>query len=240
MADAGKIMIMPKGAYDTSASYEVLDLVTHNDKAWIAKKNATGIEPSEANSEHWFLLVSNSGLEDVLNGTTPVGDSNKLGGKGANEYLPQNEGIARNFSINSNGTQSYVTYKSNHATIGYLGFNGKDKPVYMPSDASAIHELLHTGNGLPLSGGTVSGNVTIESTAPQFNIQNSSHAIRATVSSAGNAGLYDTTFSKWLLKSDSKGTVTIDGDNKPLHTGNSAKVAIQSSAPSDTTALWVW
>ena len=61
MASAGRILIMPKGDYDASVTYEMLDLVSYNGKSWLAKKTTVGIEPSEANNEHW---------QDMFNITT--------------------------------------------------------------------------------------------------------------------------------------------------------------------------
>lgn len=89
MADAGRILIMPKGDYNPSVSYEMLDLVAHNDIAWLAKKDVIGIEPSEANTEHWFKLASSpvGAIDDIINGTTPVGDSKKLNGLEASEFV---------------------------------------------------------------------------------------------------------------------------------------------------------
>ena len=57
MADAGKILIMPKGSYSSTSEYEVLDLVNHKGVSWVAKQNVKGIEPSEANSEFWFKMA---------------------------------------------------------------------------------------------------------------------------------------------------------------------------------------
>ena len=58
MATAGRILIMPKGAYDKNATYEMLDLVSYNGTSWLAKKTVTGIAPSEANSEYWHNMVN--------------------------------------------------------------------------------------------------------------------------------------------------------------------------------------
>lgn len=55
---AGRILIIPKGDYDANASYSMLDLVSYNGTSWLARKDATGIEPSEANSEYWHELAS--------------------------------------------------------------------------------------------------------------------------------------------------------------------------------------
>lgn len=55
MANAGRILIMPKGKYDASKTYEMLDLVNYNGISWIAKKTVTGIAPVEG--EYWQSLL---------------------------------------------------------------------------------------------------------------------------------------------------------------------------------------
>lgn len=58
MAVAGKVMPRAMGAYSPSVVYGVLDVVSHNSKPWICKKNNTvSIEPSASNSEYWQLLL---------------------------------------------------------------------------------------------------------------------------------------------------------------------------------------
>lgn len=57
MASAGRILIMPKGNYDSSVTYEMLDLVGHNGKVWLAKKTVVGIEPSINTSEYWMDML---------------------------------------------------------------------------------------------------------------------------------------------------------------------------------------
>ena len=56
MTSAGRILIMPKGEYNASVTYENLDLVYHGGTSWLAKKTVTGIEPSGANSEYWHKM----------------------------------------------------------------------------------------------------------------------------------------------------------------------------------------
>jgi hypothetical protein len=54
MTTAGKILILPKGDYDSSIRYEILDLVKHDGTSWLAKKEVPeGVAPSSANSEYW-------------------------------------------------------------------------------------------------------------------------------------------------------------------------------------------
>lgn len=69
MADAGRILIIPKGDYDANSTYEKLDLVKYKGTSWLAKKDVTGVEPSEG--EYWqnmfaFTLADN--LTTAVNG----------------------------------------------------------------------------------------------------------------------------------------------------------------------------
>ncbi len=57
MATAGRILIMPKGPYDASATYEMLDMVSHEGATWLAKKTSVGIAPSDSVSDYWFKMV---------------------------------------------------------------------------------------------------------------------------------------------------------------------------------------
>ena len=66
MASAGRILIMPKGTYDSSITYEMLDLVKHNGTSWLAKKSVIGIEPSPENNEHWQDVFDSSPLLDEI------------------------------------------------------------------------------------------------------------------------------------------------------------------------------
>ena len=61
MANAGRILIIPKGNYDASVTYEMLDLVSYNGVSWIAKKTVVGIAPSEG--EYWHNMFNISGSE---------------------------------------------------------------------------------------------------------------------------------------------------------------------------------
>ena len=63
MPSAGRILIMPKGDYKADTQYEMLDLVSHNGTAWLAKRASKGIEPSANNTDDWMLMfdVANIG-----------------------------------------------------------------------------------------------------------------------------------------------------------------------------------
>jgi hypothetical protein len=66
MANIGRILVMPKGRYLANATYEMLDMVSYNGKAWICRKPCTGVAPSEE-SEYWqiALEVTAEGIEGL-------------------------------------------------------------------------------------------------------------------------------------------------------------------------------
>lgn len=55
MATAGRILIIPKGEYDASAKYEMLDLVNYSGIPYLAKKTSVGIAPT--NEEYWHPMI---------------------------------------------------------------------------------------------------------------------------------------------------------------------------------------
>jgi len=59
MNDAGRVMPIAKGDYDSSVEYEMLDFVYSNGASWIAKKT-TKNNPPEDNSEFWQRMTSSS------------------------------------------------------------------------------------------------------------------------------------------------------------------------------------
>ena len=71
MADAGRVLIIPKGAYNSETVYEPLDLVFYDHKSWVARKNNVGIVPSETSEEYWYKLVDmdvTASLDETVEG----------------------------------------------------------------------------------------------------------------------------------------------------------------------------
>ena len=62
MANAGRVAIVPKGDYSSSNSYKRLDLVRYDEKSYVAKKESSGIEPT--NTEYWMLMTSDGVVID--------------------------------------------------------------------------------------------------------------------------------------------------------------------------------
>lgn len=99
-ASAGRVLLMPQGDYDNTATYYVLDWVRYNEKAYVCKKTSTGHLPTD--TTYWQLLV-----QDGASPNTKVSyeDNGKLGAK--NLLRPEVEtqtleGI--DYTINADGT----------------------------------------------------------------------------------------------------------------------------------------
>lgn len=163
MADAGRILIMPKGTYDETTSYERLDLVKHNDIVWLAKKDVIGIEPSLENEEYWFELVDTNAdtldghhAEEFLQTTggtmtgVPIfaGGVNGVDGGEIKFKAPESETVI---------TSANVTMDIRGNNLRIMGETGDVLPIFN-FDFSGVNgsvKMLHTGNGLPLTGGTI-------------------------------------------------------------------------------------
>jgi hypothetical protein len=241
MAIAGRVAIVPKGEWSQSVTYDKLDLVTYNGNTFIAYKSSVGVTPVDGDT--WMLVMQGidpQDIENIIDGTTPVGDSNKLGGKGASEYaldadlanyLPNTGGTvngnlilsAKNngntpLTVEGNSTSynwSLIDFKASGERVGYLGFDAKNKPTYhSATNPSKGHELLHSGNvgsyALPITGGTVSNSGGIPLTLQGSNVS----YVKFTNSSGTQLGLLGAYTDGSPVYSDGS-TV-----NKLLHTGN--------------------
>ena len=59
MADAGKIGFTLKNEYDNATPYEYLDVVTHNNILYCAKRDTVGNAPTGQDDDNWKVLVKN-------------------------------------------------------------------------------------------------------------------------------------------------------------------------------------
>ncbi|MBO5032175.1 MAG: hypothetical protein J6D08_09865 [Lachnospiraceae bacterium] len=56
-ASAGTVLILPKGEWNASTAYHILNLVNCNTKSYIAKKSNQNVNPStDINEEYWQLI----------------------------------------------------------------------------------------------------------------------------------------------------------------------------------------
>lgn len=63
MVSAGRVLIMPKGAYDATVTYSMLDLVSYNGSSYIAKTSTTGNLPT--NTTYWQLSAYGGNASNI-------------------------------------------------------------------------------------------------------------------------------------------------------------------------------
>ena len=135
MAIAGRVAIVPKGEWSQDVTYDKLDLVTRNGNTFIAYKSSVGVEPVDGDT--WMLVMQGidpQDIENIINGTTPVGNANKLGGKEPSEYVTDADIEALRKWV---GSGKEVT-DCNTLEVGSMGYcypNATNAPF---SNASAI------------------------------------------------------------------------------------------------------
>lgn len=63
--DAGKIMMLFKGEYDSATQYEILDVVRKEGALYGAKKDLIGIEPVGETDDNWMLLMDGKKVDQA-------------------------------------------------------------------------------------------------------------------------------------------------------------------------------
>lgn len=77
----GRILIIPKGEWNDIDTYEKLDLVRHNGASWICKNSCTGMEPTDENSENWFLIAKDGeGISLIIDMVGATADTDGVRG----------------------------------------------------------------------------------------------------------------------------------------------------------------
>ena len=176
MATAGRILIIPKGNWDATTTYEHLDLVTHDNRPWLAKKASVGIAPSDANAEYWHdlfgvtLTASDVGALPIEGGTVAEGVNFEGGyislfGDTAHACLSSNKEVG-----DTNGTRQLLLFNTSVLTDkkyslqlrdwnentynAYNIFGEHNKPSgYYTGNGSATERIIDVGgydNNAPL------------------------------------------------------------------------------------------
>ena len=138
---------------------------------------------------------------------------------------------------NKTGDKVYLQCVGNNGALGYFGFKGANNPIVIESDASTVHNIIHTGNMadhvLPKTGGEATGIIKARVSNEQFPLR----AENASAKKTSIAYFGQNSFLGALGFSDYTPSYTnaIGKDFTIHHDGNSAKVHIGTTAPSDTT-----
>lgn len=164
MKDAGKITLLPRGEYDSSTQYEMLDMVTYEDNTYCAKKNSKGNTPSPTSSYWMFLGLSGSG-----------------GGDFEVTTLTQAEYNALSSADKNNGTVYFITDADGYGNTG--GGGDMYKSIY---DTDADGKVDKAKNADTVNNHTVLTNVPADAV---FTDHTYSVMTGATSSSSGTSGL---------------------------------------------------
>lgn len=70
MISAGRVLLMPKGDYDPTATYEMLDIVSYNGSSYIAKGTTTGNLPT--NTTYWQLSAYGGQAANLAGNFAPL------------------------------------------------------------------------------------------------------------------------------------------------------------------------
>ena len=192
MAVAGKVAITLStengGAWSADVTYDRLVAVKHNNNLYISRKTVANVEPP--NDDFWFLALEGFGgddVEDIINGTTQVGNAKTLDGHGA-EYFAEKTALLN--YLKYDGSNGWVNSVADLNTF-YTGITLTNSSENMPDDdwwlvlaggasgttvqlaynlwASRVPRIRYCAAGvwsewydinkeyLPLSGGTLSG-----------------------------------------------------------------------------------
>ena len=116
-AIAGRVLIIPKGAYNANVTYHLLDAVFFNGSTYIAKDTTTGNPPSD--TEHWQILAQ--GAQDaaaaVFFGTCITAGSSQ--NKEVSVEVADNFALKRGaiVGVKFTNTNTFVASAANHITL---------------------------------------------------------------------------------------------------------------------------
>lgn len=176
-ASAGKVMPRPMGDYNALTEYKVLDIVTYNDRPYMAKQTTTGNLPT--NTTYWMLLldfpteVDNAPTQNSPNLVTSGGvytyGANKLETDLSNTdnlilgAIEDNSGgltfdtISKDAGANQTVTftsDGYAAPLANYYLALYTSHIGDENFYYVPSGTTKVYLII---DSVSLSGTLVTG-----------------------------------------------------------------------------------
>ena len=169
MASAGRILIMPKGNYDSSVKYEMLDLVYHSNTSWLAKKDSVGIEPSDSNVEYWHKLCESTDLtviEQRLAALESAG-SIDLSGYALKSSVDATNNNVSNLTTEVMGIKNSVTTNaSNISTVGSRASALETSVAALQNSINSLGASNETRNKLNYSGAVTKKYTQLPYTCP--------------------------------------------------------------------------
>lgn len=130
---AGRVGLVPRGEWNNSYDYKKLDVVSHENKVYMARKSSLNVPPMGYTTEYWLLLID-AYLKDMHGATA---DAN-----GAHGLVPQPLAGDEDKVLSGSGEWKYklqTDILNNDGTIGYMN-DGDFIPFFTYEDA--IKEVL--------------------------------------------------------------------------------------------------
>ena len=178
---------------------------------------------------------------DGTTGTIKTQDTNTTYSAGTGISLSgttfSNSGVRNIATGSANGTISVNT----NGTTADVAVKGLGSAAYTASTAYAA--ASHTHNYLPLSGGSLTGNVTLTRSGSNnagYTAKNSDTGNSVSLivgSDKVNRGLYDDTKSKWMVYTDSNDSVILNGNAATATSATSATTATTANRLNQTLSL---
>lgn len=240
MESAGRILPMPKLDYDASKTFYMLDIVNHNGATWICRKECTGQEPSDTNTEYWQRFggdnaktLDGHGAEYFVERTKETLSTSIL-----EKALTLDNGM-HNFVLAGYGnylgddlpsaTYAYgnatVEKRANEATVILWGrLNSPIAVNYYAGEWSGWHTLAtltDLAKYLPLTGGTIGSNEYTPLTIKNTNYNHSIIGFNGLGGALGWLG-FQTTNTPAFRSTDGVYNALLHTGNKPTgtYTGN--------------------
>ena len=159
MAAIGRVLLIPKGTYDSSATYNMLDWVRYNGKAWVCKVDGTiNVTPTEG--ANWTLMA-----QDGSGGGGGASDWDDINYKPFDTIDTTND-----FSVDSGDNNKLHIKRDTFGTVRVISDN---------SGTPTTTDLEASGDAtITLQGGT---NVTLAA-------DDSSNPKKITINSSGGGG----------------------------------------------------
>ena len=142
MAVAGKVACTPKGEWVSGTSYEILDIVTHENASWLSKAGSNSQEPT-SEATNWIRLAKDG--EDGTDGTDGTNGTNGTDGEDGNLWY---RGTAVSGKIS---TPAVFNTGITEAHTGDNYLNTTEGAIYhcvTPGDASTatwVYDMTITG-----------------------------------------------------------------------------------------------
>lgn len=192
-AIAGRVLLIPKGNYDSTATYTMLDMVVYNGSSYICKQECTGVVPT--NTTYWMLNASGSAVA-FLNDIGDVVITNVSNGQVLMYDSTTQKWVNGTISTTLSGlSDTQIASLSNGQVLKYDSASSKwvnaDNPLSNLSDAN-------------ISSATNGQSLIYNSTSQKWENGNEklSNLSDANISSASNKNIlqFNSTSGKWENK----------------------------------------